>query len=206
MQISKYLLYVSLAVIFCVLGSVAFPGGNPSSMAWATERGIGHAQSDEGVKYRVEEHLRTDGRIDWEVLDVEVSQGHVTLYGEVETNDQKGLAALIASTVPGVTAVTNRIIVDTALSKDHRLQKAVWNALRDVDVLREHTDTLRVRVKHGDVTLSGWVNTKLQKVAAEKAAKSVSGINTINNTIHVGARPFQTEQKKLRQQGLEEMR
>jgi len=206
MQNGQGILYASLAAIFCFSASVAFAGGKTSSMASVTERGIGHAQSDERVKYMVEEQLRTDGRMDWEVLDVQMSQGHVTLYGEVETEDQKGFATLIASTVPGVTAVTNRVIVDAALSNDHGLQKAVWNTLRDVDALREQTDTLRVRVKHGDVTLSGWVNTKLQKLAAGKAAKSVSGINQINNTIHVGARPFQTEQDKLRKQGREEIR
>lgn len=40
---------------------------------------------------QIEERLRTDGRIDWEVLGVQVNRGEVTLYGEVQTNDQKGL-------------------------------------------------------------------------------------------------------------------
>jgi len=202
---SACILHISLAAIFCLSVSMAFAGGQTSRMASATERSIGHAQSDEQIKYTVEEHLRTDGRMDWEVLDVEVSQGHVTLYGEVETQDQKGLATLIASMIPGVSEVINQVIVDAALSKNHRLQKAVWNALRDVDALRQQTATLRVHVKNGVGTLSGWVDTKWQKVAARKAAESVSGINKIKNTIHVGARPFQTEQEKLHKQGLDRM-
>jgi hypothetical protein len=40
---------------------------------------------------RLRNGLRTDGRIDWEVLGVQVNRGEVTLYGEVQTNDQKGL-------------------------------------------------------------------------------------------------------------------
>lgn len=199
------ILYVSLAAIFCLSGSVAFAREQVSSPAPPTERGIDQAQSDERVKYMVEEHLRTDGRIDWEVLDVEVSQGHVMLYGEVETEDQKGLATLIASTVSGVRAINNRIIVDAALSNDHHLQKAVWSALRDVDGLRQQTDTLRVRVSHGDITLAGWVKTKWQKVASKKAAESVSGIKKVINAIQVGTLPFQTEQEKLYKKGLELM-
>jgi len=202
----EWILYASLAAAFCLSGSVTFASGKAASTTPLTEWSTDQAQSDERIKYTVEKHLRTDGRMDWEVLDVEVSQGHVTLYGEVETEDQKGLANLIASTVHGVTAIINRVIVDAALSKDHRLQKAVWSALRDVDALRQQTGTLRVRVKHSDSTLSGWVNTKWQQVAAKKAAESVSGINKVNNTIQVGSPPSsQTERKKLYKEGLEQM-
>jgi hypothetical protein len=40
---------------------------------------------------RLRNGLRTDGRIDWEVLGVQVNRGEVTLYGEDQNNDQKGL-------------------------------------------------------------------------------------------------------------------
>ncbi len=59
-----------------------------------------------------------DGRIDWEILDVKVSQGHVTLYGEVETKEEKGFATDITSTVSGVVEITNCIIVDTPPSHE----------------------------------------------------------------------------------------
>lgn len=207
MRKGKCFLYLLLASIVCLSGSVAFAAGKMPDSARPAEQDLQQAQQDERIKYTVEERLRTDGRMDWEVLDVEVShQGHVTLYGEVETADQKGLATVIANTVPGVTEILNRILVDTAISKNHHLQKAVWSTLRNVDALRQQTDTLRVRARNGVVTLSGSVNTKGQKIAAGKAAKSVFGIKKINNAIHVGALPFQTEQEKLRKEGREEMR
>ena len=162
-------------------------------------------QSDEQIKYQVEERLRTDGRIDWDMLDVEVQQGEVTLYGEVLTEDQKGLASLIASTVSGVRELTNRIIVDRALSGDYLLRKAVWSTLRDVDALREQTLTLRVSVKNAVVTLSGAVEQPLQKMAAGKAAESVQGVKQVVNVIKVQPRPFQSEREILHKEGREEI-
>ena len=199
------ILSVSSAAIVCMSGAAALCDERPLCARPITQPIVDQTQSDEQVKYRVEERLRTDGRIDWEVLDVDVQRGHVTLYGEVETQDQKGLASLIASTVPGVRELTNSIIVDNAISKDHRLQKAVWSTLRGVDALREQTQTLRVRVKNAVATLSGSVDQSLQKEAAEKAAASVQGIEKVINTVQARQAPLQTEREKLRKEGIEQV-
>lgn len=200
-----FLLVVSSAAIVCLSGSAAFGGEAPSGARPLMQRIANQAQSDAQVQYRVEERLRTDGRIDWEALAVEVRKGQVTLYGEVETQDQKGMASLIASTVPGVGDLTNSIIVDTAHSPDYRLQKAVWSAVRGVDALREQSNTLRVRVKNAVATLSGTVEQSLQKEAAVKAAQSVQGVKKVVNTIKVGKAPTQTEREKLGKEGLQQV-
>ncbi|MBU6433913.1 MAG: BON domain-containing protein, partial [Nitrospirae bacterium] len=129
------ILTASLAAVVCVYlsGSIALASERSVSARPIAQLIADQAQSDEQVKYKVEERLRTDGRIDWEVLDVDVQRGQVMLYGEVLTEDQKGLASLIASTVPGVREVANRIIVDRPISKDYRLRKAVWSTLQGVD-------------------------------------------------------------------------
>lgn len=130
------------AVVFvCMSGAGALASEKPVSARPIAQLIADQTRGDEQVKYKVEERLRTDGRIDWEVLAVEVQQGFVTLYGEVLTADQKGLASLIASTVPGVRELANRIIVNTPISGDSRLRKAVWSALRDVAALRDQTQT-----------------------------------------------------------------
>lgn len=85
---------------------------------------------------------------------------------------------MIASTVPGVTELDNRILVAEALSKDARLRKAVWRTLRDVDGLRDHTQTVKVLVKNAVAPLSGSGEEPLQKEAAGKAAHSVQGMYT----------------------------
>ena len=201
------ILNVSLVVVVsvCMSGAGALARESPMSAPPIAQLIADQAQSDEQVKYTVEERLRTDGRIDWEILGVEVQQGFVTLYGEVLTEDQKGLASLIASTVPGVRELANRIIVDRALSGDYRLQKAVWSALRGVDALREQTQTLRVLVKNAVATLSESVEQPLQKEAAWRVAQSVQGVHKVVNAIKVQPRPMQTERETLHKQGMELM-
>lgn len=201
------ILNMSLAAVVsvCMSGAGALASESPVGGHPIAQLIADHAQSDEQVKYKVEERLRTDGRIDWEMLDVDVQRGQVTLYGEVLTEDQKGLASLIASTVPGVRELANRIIVDRPISNDYRLRKAVWSALRDVDALREQTQTLRVLVENAVATLSGSVEQPLQKVAAVKAAQSVQGVHTVVNAIKVQPRPFQTERETLLKEGVELM-
>ena len=207
MSRALHILNVSLAgaVSVCMSGSVALASERPMSAYPRAQLIAEQAQSDEQVKYTVEERLRTDGRIDWEMLDVEVQQGFVTLYGEVLTEDQRGLASLIASTVPGVRELANRIIVNRPISGDYRLRKAVWSTLRGVDALREQTQTLRVRVENAVATLSGSVEQPLQKEAAVKAAQSVQGVQKVINAIKVQPRPFQTERETLLKQGVELM-
>jgi len=196
---------VALAIVVGMSGAAAFGDEEPLSADPTIQTIADQAQSDEQVQSRVEERLRTDGRIDWEALAVEVRKGRVTLYGEVETQDQKGMASLIASTVPGVVGLTNSIIVDTAHSKDYRLQKAVWSALRDVDALRQQTSTLRIRVNNAVATLSGSVEQPMQKKAAKKAAQSVPGVAKVVNAIQVRKAPTQTEREKLSKEGLQQV-
>ncbi|HLZ33223.1 MAG TPA: BON domain-containing protein [Nitrospira sp.] len=201
------ILSAALAVVMygCMFGSVALAGERPVSARPIAQLIDDEAQSDEQVKYKVEERLRTDGRIDWEVIDVDVHRAQVTLYGEVLTEDQKGLASLIASTVPGVTELANRIIVDRPISTDYRLRKAVWSTLRGVDALREQTQTLRIRVESAVVTLSGSVEQPIQKEAAVKAAQSVEGVHKVVDTITVQPRFLQTEREKLLKEGVQLM-
>jgi len=196
---------VALAIVVGMSGAAAFGDEEPLSAGPTIQTIADQVPSDEQVQFRVEERLRTDGRIDWEALAVEVKKGQVTLYGEVETQDQKGMASLIASTVPGVVGLTNSIIVDIAHSKDYHLQKAVWSALRDVDALRQQTSTLRIRVNNAVATLSGSVEQSLQKKAAAKAAQSVPEVEKVVNAIQVRKASTQTEREKLSKEGLQQV-
>jgi len=164
------------------------------------------SQTDESLQAQIEERLRTDGRIDWEALDVQVNRSEVILYGEVQTKDQKGLASLIVSTVLGVASISNNIIVEPRpYTKDHRLQKAIWQSIRSVDALRQQTHRLKVQVENQVATLSGSVEQSLQKEAAEKAAKTVPGVEKVINVIQVLHLELSGEREKLREQGIQQL-
>jgi osmotically-inducible protein OsmY len=164
------------------------------------------SQTDESLQAQIEERLRTDGRIDWQALDVQVNRSEVILYGEVQTKDQKGLASLIVSTVPGVAGITNSIIVEPGpYTKDHGLQKAIWQSIRSVDALRQQTHRLKVQVKNQVATLSDSVEQSLQKEAAEKAAQTVPGVEKVINVIQVLHLELSGEREKLREQGIQQL-
>ncbi len=87
----------------------------PALAASATEGFTQRAADDVGderLESKVERRLRMEGRIRWESLKVEADEGLVTLYGIVKSNEERGFAEKAASTVKGVAAVSNKIIVE----------------------------------------------------------------------------------------------
>ena len=205
-QIEAEIAANGIAIAITELNSPRNKGASQPSPTIARESNPDQSEADENLRYRIEERLREDGRIDWEVLGVEVNRGQVTLYGKVQTEDQKGLASLIATTVPGVVGITNSIIVESGpYSKDHGLQKAIWTSLRSVDALRQQTNRLKVQVKNQVATLSGSVEQSLQKEAAEKAAKSVAGVQKVINMIQVRHTGSIGGRATMRQQGIEQV-
>ena len=176
------LAYLIAAVM--ISGLIGFAGVASSAGPLPMERKNDQLRIDETIRSKIEKRLFLDDRIDWELLQVEVYQGHATLYGEVRTPEEKGLAALLASTVPGVNDLTNSIIVEPAATPDHKLTKTIWSIFRSVPTLSDN-DTLRVKVKNTVVKLEGSVEEPVQKEAAEKAAASVPGVTTVINLIEV---------------------
>ena len=172
--------WVAVAVTVLALSFIGLRGAAPSTDNTSIRQDDEQMQTDEAIRAKIEKRLLMDDRIAWELLQVEVNQGHAILYGEVRTPQEKGLASLIASTVPGVKGLTNSIIVEPAVTKDHKLAKAIWNVLRGVPVLSGN-GTLKVNVKNAVVKLEGVVECSIEKEAAEKAVASVPGVATVIN-------------------------
>ena len=197
----------SLGPAMVTLGFVGFTESAPSASDLSAGQKSEHRQTDAIVRAKIEKRLFLDDRIDWELLQVEVNQGHAILYGEVRTPQEKGLASLITSTVPGVKGLTNSIIIEPAMTKDHKLAKAIWNALRGISALSGN-DTLKVNVKNAVVKLEGVVEQAGQKQTAENAAQSVRGVTTVINLIEVkgkalGGNVSERVNEKMLQGGVE---
>ena len=196
--------WVAVAVTVLALSFIGLRGAAPSTDNTSIRQDDDQMQTDEAIRAKIEKRLLMDDRIDWELLQVEVNQGHAILYGEVRTPQEKGLASLIASTVPGVKGLTNSIIVEPAVTKDHKLAKAIWNVLRGVPVLSGN-GTLKVNVKNAVVKLEGVVECSIEKEAAEKAVASVPGVATVINLIEVhSAVPAGNISEKVRERMLQE--
>jgi osmotically-inducible protein OsmY len=198
---------VAVAVVALALSFIGLRGATPSMNNISIGQDDEQLQTDEAIRSSIEKRLLLDERIDWELLQVEVNKGHAILYGEVRTTQEKGLASLIASTVPGVKGLTNSIIVEPAMAKDHKLANAVWNVLHGVPALSGN-DTLKVNVKNAVVKLEGVVERSFEKEAAEKAVASVPGVATVFNLIEVksqvsGESVTEKAREKLLQEGVQ---
>ncbi len=106
------------AVIACVaLGSLVVAGqvemtqGEEGTRLGAMQSGT----SDYEVKSRIEKRLRLEDDVQWNDLSIQVHDGRAVIQGIVSTVEGKALATKLASTVPGVTQLENRIIVDPRL-------------------------------------------------------------------------------------------
>ncbi|MGN6567508.1 MAG: BON domain-containing protein [Flavipsychrobacter sp.] len=69
------------------------------------------------------------------------------------------------------------------MKNDQQLQQDVMNELKWDPIL--NASEIGVSVKHGVVTLSGYVNSYSKKIAAENAAKRVKGVSAVAEDIEV---------------------
>src|SRR6266487_6084783 len=143
-----------LVAVLVLLGSAV------EQNAAGAQRKTDPHMADEIIQSKVEEQLRLDDRVDWELLKVRVEQGQVTLFGKVATPEERGWAEKIAGSVPGVKGLTDLILVEPALEPDHRIRTNVRQALKNVNALQGN-NTLRISVENGVVKLQGDVRGRI---------------------------------------------
>jgi hypothetical protein len=98
-------------------GVMVFCGwfGAGLASAFGVTEGKDARLSDEALEVKVEEALRLDERIDWRLLKVIVADRTATLVGEVRTPEERGLVSQVVTSVPGIHAVENYILVEPSL-------------------------------------------------------------------------------------------
>lgn len=139
---------------------------------------------DQAVTDHIEDELLFDQGVLLSRIDVETSNGVVTLTGEVNNLLAKQRAARIAETVRGVRAVVNRIQVSPTIQHpDSRIEKNIESAwLSD-----PATDSYEIQaeVDRGTAMLTGTVQSWQEKKLAEIVAAGVSGVREIDSRIMV---------------------
>ena len=113
---------------------------------------------------------------------VMVNGGSVTLQGHVRWEYQRAAAVMAVRDLPGVSEVTNAIVLEPHVSAmdvgskiDAALKRAAEHDARDVNVA----------VKDTTVTLSGSVHSLLERVAARRAAWSAPGVTEVDDHLAV---------------------
>ena len=125
--------------------------------------------------------LRWDAAIPAGKVDVTVSQGWVTLKGEVEHAFQVRDAERAVRRHAGVKGVSNLIVVNRSHVLPTDLKQQIERAL----IRNAQTDArnITVEMEGGKVILRGTVRSSAEKQAAEETAWSAPGVTEVENSI-----------------------
>jgi osmotically-inducible protein OsmY len=152
-------------------------------------------RTDKDLKQRILNELKWDSRVDWASVNVQVTEGVVTLTGAVTSYAQKVAAQNAAHRVAGVLDVANDIEVkpvDQFARTDTDIAAAVRNAL-EWDALVPN-ELIQSTVSEGWVTLSGEVDYVRERYDAEKAIKRLAGVVGVTNNITIRKRKVNARQ------------
>jgi osmotically-inducible protein OsmY len=124
--------------------------------------------------------LKWDTAIPAGTLDVTVSQGWVTLKGEVEYAIQKRDAERAVQRLSGVKGVTNLITIKPRVSPTDLKQQIERALVRNAQTDARH---ITVEVQGSKVILHGTVRSYAEKREAADAAWSAPGVSEVDNRI-----------------------
>jgi len=122
-----------------------------------------------------------EGRIELETD----REGGVTLRGMVHSLIQRRLCEVLCWWIPGVTSVTNLLLVEPAEEDSDDELKDNLVTILEKDVLVD-PKKFRLSVRDGCVTLTGRVDSPLEKDAAEKDCWYTPGVVDVKNELTVG--------------------
>ncbi len=139
---------------------------------------------DDQIEQAINDAALYDPRVRQFNVIPEAEEGIVTLRGNVSNLSAKRAAENLAENTAGVVGVVNRLKVRTdtvyqATDIEDNIRAALLN-----NVITEPWE-VQVGVQNGVVTLTGIVDSYLEKIEAESVASEVSGVNEVNNKITV---------------------
>jgi len=140
--------------------------------------------ADDEIAKRVLTVLRWDAMIPQETVKVTVQKGWVTLRGEVNWQYQKKAAEDAIRKLFGITGVGNCISIKPQTIHPSDIKKKIEDALARHAHLE--AEAIRVDVRDGNkVSLEGKVDSWEEREAAERAAWSVAGVQSVDDRLTI---------------------
>ncbi|MFZ5907052.1 MAG: BON domain-containing protein [Nitrospirota bacterium] len=138
---------------------------------------------DQDITRAIDSNLLWDDAVSSHLIDVQTTNGIVTLSGSVDTILARDRAVKIVESIKGVRSVVNRIEVRPVFVSDKEISKNVQDALL-LDPVTESYQ-IDVKVKDGQVILSGKVESWTERQIASQLAKGVKGVKDVRNNIAI---------------------
>ena len=155
-------------------------------------------RTDSQIQRDVEDELKWDPDIKSTDIAVKVKDGTVTLSGVARSYTDKYKAERIAKRILGVRAVANDIIVQLPSGNDRPDPEIARDAAAALQRTLPYTSqSVKVVVRDGWVTLEGDVDWEFERSMAESTVRSVKGVKGITNLVAVKptVRPSEVQEK-----------
>lgn len=140
-------------------------------------------RSDTDLAHRVVDALEWDIQVPSENIKTHITNGWVTLDGEVEWKYQKDAAERAVSFLSGVRGVSNNITIKPTAVSAFDVGRSIKEALRRR--AEREAEKITVTTAEGTVTLKGTVDSFADRRAAEGAAWSAPGVRDVHDEIVV---------------------
>ena len=139
--------------------------------------------SDEEIAHAIREALRWDATVPEQQITSTVSDGWVTLEGEVNSLSQCSETEWAVENLLGVKGVINNLKVVTAKADPDDLRTTIMQALeRRAD---REAERLRIEVKDGEVDIYGRVHSWQERKAVVGSIVPTPGVRKINDKLRI---------------------
>jgi hyperosmotically inducible protein len=148
---------------------------------------LGERVADLELKADIDDSLSKSPEMKDKHIDVQVKNRIVTLSGSLETATLRYAPEQISWQASGVKGVTNNIVVTSNVTAaapetaDEKLARRVEFELYSTKAVS--LKTMQIHVDNGTATLTGNVNSRAERLLAEKIAQSVEGIRKVINNL-----------------------
>ena len=142
--------------------------------------------SDTTITSAVKNRLAADPTTSATKINVDTSNGVVTLSGRVPTTAEKSEAERLARNTQGVTQVINNISVERGEGANGGMlgDTAILTSIKSQFATNGIFGT-NVDVKNGEVTITGEVENAQEKAKAEGIARQASGVRGVKNQLTI---------------------
>ncbi len=185
------LLYSILLLVICSLSgcfvTTLVGGGTVAGSAINDKRPLGEQFDDAIISSKIDARLVAEKDLPSRWVNVEVINGRVLLTGYLPRQEQIDRTVYICRHIDGVRSVRSELKLGTPpirqLLSDTWITAKVKRALfRDKEV---SGFTIHIETVDGKVYLQGIVGNALQRQRADTLAKSVRGVTSVVNLLHI---------------------